>query len=130
MFPLWSSVRRAHPAQVPAGAPEVPGAHSMAGAVLKLGLLAVSLVAAVPGAASAQALGTMQVTARVRPGAPSWAGLAEAQTLARQVLFRPSGFGPHGRAEVRRAGLVQAHADFAPASGPRRLVITVDYPRN
>ena len=130
MFPLRPPIGRTRPGQALTGASQVPGRRSLTGTVFKLGLLVVFLAIAVPGAASAQALGTMQVTARVRPGAPSWAGLAEAQTLARQVLLRPWGLGPNGGGEVRRAGLVQAHADLAPATGPRRLVITVDYPRN
>jgi hypothetical protein len=93
--------------------------------MLQLGLLAVPLMAAFPGGASAQGLGTMQVTARVLPGRPVWGGLAEAQAAARQVLLS-SPAGP----EIRRAGLVQARAEFAPTAGQRRLLVTVNYPRN
>jgi hypothetical protein len=96
-----------------------------AGAMLRLGLLAVPLMVSFPGRASAQALGTMQVTARVLPGRPGWAGLAEAQILAREVLLSPA-----AGLYIRRAGLVQARAEFATTGGRRRLLVTVDYPRN
>ena len=96
-----------------------------AGAMLRLGLLTVPLMVSFPGWASAQALGTMQVTARVLPGRPSWAGLAEAQILAREALLSPAA----GR-EIRRAGLVQARAEVATTGGRRRLLVTVHYPRN
>jgi hypothetical protein len=96
-----------------------------AGAMLRLGLLAVPLMVTFPGWASAQALGTMQVTARVFPGRPAWAGLAEAQMLAREALLSPA-----AGSDVRRAGLVQARAELATTGGRRRLLVTVDYPRN
>jgi len=96
-----------------------------AGAMLRLGLLAVLLMVSFPGWASAQALGTMQVTARVLPGGPGWAGLAEAQILAREALLSPA-----AGSDIRRAGLVQARAEFAMIGGRRRLLVTVDYPRN
>jgi hypothetical protein len=83
------------------------------------------LAAASPDTASAQALGTMQVTARVLPGGPPWAGLRETQDLVERVQRSPS-----SGSETRRAGLVQARADVAPAAGRGRLLITVDYPRN
>jgi hypothetical protein len=67
----------------------------------------------------------MQVTARVHPGGPGWAGLAEAQALTRQVPLTSS-----GGAEIRRAGLVQARAAVASTGGRRGLLITIDYPRN
>ena len=96
-----------------------------AGAMLRLGLLAIPLMVSFPGWASAQALGTMQVTARVLPGRPAWAGLAEAQMLAREALLSPA-----AGSDVRRAGLVQARAELATIGGRRRLLVTVDYPRN
>jgi hypothetical protein len=96
-----------------------------AGAILRLALVTGPLAAGIPGGASAQALGTMQVTARVLPGLPAWAALREAQALAQQVLLAPLS-GP----EVRRAGLVQSRAELASTGGRRRFVVTVDYPRN
>jgi hypothetical protein len=83
------------------------------------------LMVSFPGWASAQALGTMQVTARVLPGGPGWAGLAEAHILAREALLSSvSG------SDIRRSGLVQARAELATTRGRRRLLVTVDYPRN
>jgi hypothetical protein len=67
----------------------------------------------------------MQVTARVLPGGPAWAGLTEAQVLGRQVLRSPA-TGLH----LRRADLVQARAELATTGGRRRLLVRVDYPRN
>jgi hypothetical protein len=96
-----------------------------AGSMLRLGLLAVPLMVSFPGWASAQALGTMQVTARVLPGRPGWAGLAEAQILAREALLSPA-----AGSDIRRAGLVQARAELSTTGGRRRLLVTVDYPRN
>jgi len=93
--------------------------------MLRLGLLAVPLMVSFPGWASAQALGTMQVTARVLPGGSGWAGLEEAQILAREALLSPA-----AGSDIRRAGLVQARAEFAMIGGRRRLLVTVDYPRN
>jgi hypothetical protein len=118
------------PAQTPAG-PAPTGAAAgtrrgcSAGAMLRLGLLAVLLMVSFPGWVSAQALGTMQVTARVLSGGPGWAGLAEAQVLAREALLSPA-----AGSDIRRAGLVQARAELATIGGRRRLLVTVDYPRN
>ena len=125
MFPPRLPLRRAPPDWSPASALAAFGAGAMASAIVKLGLLALLLTAALPGGASAQALGTMQVTARVLPGRPSWMGLAEAQVLVQSVdLTRPAG------SKVRRSGLVQARAELASAGERRRLLVTVDYPRN
>ena len=118
------------PAQTP-GVPAPTGAAAgtrrgcSAGALLRLGLLAVPLMVSFPGWVSAQALGTMQVTARVLSGGPGWAGLAEAQVLAREALLSPAAV-----SDLRRAGLVQARAELATTGGRRRLLVTVDYPRN
>jgi hypothetical protein len=67
----------------------------------------------------------MQVTARVLPGGAAWAGLAEAQSLARQVLLSPA-----ADSDMRRADLVQAKAELDSTGGRRRLLVRVDYPRN
>jgi hypothetical protein len=122
MFAPRSPLARTPTSPAPAGA--AAGGCS-AGAMLRLGLLVVSLMVSFPGWASAQALGTMQVTARVLPGRPAWAGLAEAQILAREALLSPA-----AGSDVRRAGLVQARAELATTGGRRHLLVTVDYPRN
>ncbi|HEY7615000.1 MAG TPA: hypothetical protein VH764_18545 [Gemmatimonadales bacterium] len=67
----------------------------------------------------------MQVAARVLPGGPAWAGLHEAQALAEQVLASSE-----GGLEIRRFGLVQTRAELASVDGRRRLLITIQYPRN
>jgi hypothetical protein len=113
---------------VPTGAPAGSRRGCSAGAMLRLGLLALPLMVSFPGGASAQALGTMQVTARVLPGRPGWAGLAEAWILAREALLSPAS--PAAISDIRRAGLVQARAELATTGGRRRLLVTVDYPRN
>jgi hypothetical protein len=117
------ALRSAGPA--PAGAAGHSPRGRSAGAMPRLGLLAALLMASFPGWASAQALGTMQVTARVLPGRPGWAGLAETQIVARKALLSPT-----AASDVRRAGLVQARAELATTGGRRRLLVTVDYPRN
>jgi hypothetical protein len=125
MFAPRSPLARAPSDRAPTGAAVSTRRGCSAGALIRLGLLAVPLMAAFPGWASAQALGTMQVTARVLPGRPSWAGLAEAQILARQALLTPS-----AGSDIRRPGLVQARAEVATTGGRRRLLVTVHYPRN
>lgn len=75
--------------------------------------------------ASAQALGTMQVSARVLPGRPGWAALAEARALAQGVLAQPA-----VTHLTRRRGLVQARAEVALAAGRRRLLVTIQHPHN
>jgi hypothetical protein len=97
---------------------------SRGSAIPRIGL-AVLLTAALPAGVSAQALGTMQVTARVIPGRPAWDGLSEARTLARAALLAPS-----TASGTRRADLVQARAEFNSSPARRRLMITVNYPRN
>jgi hypothetical protein len=125
MFTPGSPLARTPTSPAPTGAAPGTRRGCSAGAMLRLGLLAVPLMVAFPGWASAQALGTMQVTARVLPGRPAWAGLAEAQILAREALLSPA-----AGSDVRRAGLVQARAELATTGGRRRLLVTVDYPRN
>ena len=95
--------------------PSVPG----------LALLVTLLAAALPAGVSAQALGTMQVRARVLSGRPGWLALYEARSLAREVLLAPS-----SASDTRRSGLVRTRAELTPAAGRRRLLVTVDYPRN
>ena len=125
MFAPRSPLAQILPGPAAASAPAGTRRSRSAGGKLRLGLLALPLIVAAPAGASAQGLGTMQVTARVLPGRPVWAGLTEAQVLARQVLLSPSA-GP----EIRRSGLVQARAELASTGERRRLLVRVDYPRN
>src|SRR5687768_5268537 len=111
-----------HPASYRASgnAPAWPRRRLASGAALRLALLILPMAAAPLGGASAQALGTMQVTARVLPGLPSWAGVREAQALAERVQRAP-----FSGSEIRQGGLVRARVDVASAPGRRRLLITV-----
>ena len=106
--PLW------HPAPYRASgnAPTRPRRPLASGATLRLALLILPMAAAPPGGASAQAFGTMQVTARVLPGLPPWAGVREAQALAERARRAP-----FSGSEIRQAGLVRARVDVASASG-------------
>ena len=111
----------------PAGA--TTGRTCRAGGILRLaasvGLLALGL----PGTSSAQALGTMQVSARVVTASVSWTGLVEARAAARIAAGRLPGL-----ALVRRGGLVHATAQIQPSggrpSGPRLLIVTLQHPHN
>jgi hypothetical protein len=92
---------------------------------MQLALLLALLAAGAPGGVSAQAAGTMQVTARVLPAEAGWSGLAEARSLVRGVLEAPR-MAP----ATRRAGLVRTRAELAPINGRRRLLVTIHYPHN
>lgn len=98
---------------------------SRAGRIFRMAGLSGFLALGLPGAASAQALGTMQVTARVVPASAAWTGLAEAGVAARSVARQ----GP-GRPLIRRSGLVQARAEIRPSGGRRLLLVTIHHPHN
>jgi hypothetical protein len=110
-----------------AGAPV--GQRLQAGGILRtvasLGLLALGF----PGALSAQALGTMQIAARVVPASVAWTGLAEARLAARSAAEAQPGL-----ALIRRGRLVHATAEIHPSSGRagdrRRLIVTIQHPHN
>jgi hypothetical protein len=86
-----------------------------------LGLLVLGL----PATSSAQALGTMQVVARVVPASAGWAGLAEAKLTVQGIAaLHPN------QAFVRRGRLVQTSAVVRPSGGHRILSITIQHPHN
>jgi hypothetical protein len=85
------------------------------------GLLALGL----PETSAAQAVGTMQVSARVIPATTAWTGLSEAALAARAVAQAP-----RGRSVVRRAGVIATRAEIDPAGDRRHLVVTIHYPHN
>jgi hypothetical protein len=87
-------------------------------AALRLGGLSVLLAMGLSRQVSAQAIGTMQVTARVIPASASWAALTEAQEAARA----PS--------PVRRAGLTLTSVELQARGARRSLVVTINYPQN
>jgi|SRR5919109_1158914 hypothetical protein len=125
MFSLRYHIgRRSHGA---GSVPTIAGAvqTSRLSAFARAGVLPLLLLTSLPCRVSAQGLGTMQVTARVLPGGPAWAGLHEAHALARQVLSSPV-----ESPETRRAGLVHTRAEITSEGGRRRLLITVQYPHN
>jgi hypothetical protein len=86
-----------------------------------LGILALAL----PQASYAQALGTMQVTARVVPAPVAWTGLAEAGEAARSAVRDPSAM-----PVVRRGRLLQARAEIRDSACSGLLIVTVQHLRN
>jgi hypothetical protein len=106
-----------------------PAPNAGVGEFLRLAAMALLLALIAPNALSAQARGTMQVTARVLSGSTAWSGLALAGVSARAAAQdEPE------RPRTRRAGLVLARVEPAP-SGSRAgsrgpLVITIHHPRN
>ena len=108
-----------------AGVTAIPGQPSPAGQMLRLGPLVALFSAALPGGVSAQAFGTMQVTAHVVPAEASWGALTTAQTLAWELLSRPTG--PRA---LRGGEVARVEAAVAAGEGPPRLRVTIDYPRN
>jgi hypothetical protein len=75
--------------------------------------------------ASAQAVGTLQVTARVVSGTVAWAGLTEVRAAVEALSERAS-VGP----QVRRSGLLRTRAEVRITGGQGRVVVTVHHPRN
>jgi hypothetical protein len=100
-----------------------------AGRIFRMAALLGFLALGLPGTSSAQALGTMQVAARVVPAWVGWTGLAEARVAAQSAAARQS-----GRTYIHRAGLVHATAQIHPSSGPaggrRLLIVTLQHPHN
>jgi hypothetical protein len=111
----------------PAGA--TSGKLCWAGRILRMGASLGLLALGLPGTSSAQALGTMQVAARVVPASVGWTGLAEAGVAARSAAGRQPGL-----ALIRRGRLVHTTAEIQPASGrpgdPRLLIVTIQHPHN
>ena len=125
MFPSRFQSGRRSLGSVPGATVGRAGRTCRNGALRGLCLVTLLVAVARPSGVSAQALGTMQVTARVLPGGPGWAGISEARALARQV-----GSAPASHSETRHVGLVQARAEVASGQGRRRLLITIHYPHN
>ena len=117
------SLRRA--AGLPAPAARVHAAERPVGVVLRAvavcGLLALGL----PGTSSAQAIGTMQVGARVIPASAAWTGLSEAGLVARAAV----GAATHGPL-IRRNGLVRSATEIRAVGSRREVVVTLQHPYN
>jgi hypothetical protein len=90
-------------------------------APLALLLMGAALTSA-PSAAAAQSVGTLQVTARVRPAPSAWPVLAAAARLAARAEASPS-------APAVIVGLARLRVEEA-ASDPRTLRLRIDYLRN
>jgi len=116
---VLKSPGRTRPTAERAGTVGPPGGSLIR--LVLLGLLAVGL----PRMSYAQALGTMQVTARVIPGAVAWSGLAEAQAAARSAAGTRSWM-----PVVRRGRLVQARAEIRASAGLGLVVVTINHLRN
>lgn len=96
-----------------------------AGGILRMAMLLGFLALGLPGTSSAQALGTMQVAARVVSASVAWTGLAEARVAARSAAAQQS-----GRAFIRRAELVHVTAQIHRSTGRGLLIVTIQHPRN
>jgi hypothetical protein len=98
---------------------------SPAAGILRLAAVSGFLALSLPETSSAQALGTMQVTARVIPASVAWSGVAEAGLAARSVAQWNA-----GRPLIQRNGLVHTRAEIRPTESRPLLVVTVHYPHN
>ncbi|HWB40570.1 MAG TPA: hypothetical protein VG500_04890 [Gemmatimonadales bacterium] len=126
MFPVCSTLgSRSGSATTPtAHRPASAPAQRLAAAVRLAGLAAL-LSAGLPAEGSAQSIGTLQATARVVPAAASWEALEEARTAALLALQASEG-GPG----VRRTELVRTSAVLQGSGEGRRLLVTIQHPRN
>jgi hypothetical protein len=126
MFPAHFHIGVVHPPTAPIGSEISHGCRgAWSDALVRVAVPVALLAPGLPGGVSAQALGTMQVSARVLPGRPSWSGLSEAQGLARRLLQAPS-----SSPATSRTGLVRTRAELASVNGRRRLLVTIHYPHN
>jgi len=96
-----------------------------AGGVLRWTVLLGILGLAFPRTSYAQAVGTMQVTARVVPASVAWTAVAEAREAARSVVRDPSAL-----PVVRGGRLLQARAEIHDSTGPGLVIVTVQHLRN
>jgi KaiC/GvpD/RAD55 family RecA-like ATPase len=91
----------------------------------RIAILAGLLALGLPVTSSAQALGTMQVTAHVLPASAAWAGITLTAAAARSAIRSQSGL-PH----TSRDGLVHARSEIVESGGRRRLLVSIQYPHN
>jgi hypothetical protein len=120
---MRETARRRQAAAMAANAATAPAAFW--GSILPLAALASVLVLVTPGTASAQALGTMQVTARVVPASVAWSGLALAGAAARAVAAEKT-----EQPMSRRTGLVYVRVEPPPSGSGGPLIVTVHHPHN
>jgi hypothetical protein len=102
-----------------------PGRVLLACGILRMIPLLGALALGLPQTSSAQAVGTMQATARVVPASVAWAAMAE----GREAAHRAAGERP-GRYVLSRGGLLLTRAEIRPFGGRRLLIVTVHHPHN
>jgi hypothetical protein len=78
-----------------------------------------------PASSAAQAIGTMQVSARVVLATVSWLGVTEAASAARTVALDAG-----EQALVRRNGLVLSRAEVRGSDAHRLVLVTIQHPHN
>jgi hypothetical protein len=83
------------------------------------------LVLGLPGTASAQAIGTMRIGARVVPAGAAWTGLSEVEIAARLIASHPA-----AGVVVRRTGVLQTRAELIRSDHRSLLRITLQHPKN
>ena len=96
-----------------------------AGGILRLIALLGALAVGLQQPLSAQAPGTMQVTARVVPASVAWAGIAEGTEAARSAARERS-----GRHLVRRSRLFLTRAEIRSSGVRPLLIVTIHQPHN
>ena len=116
----------------PCGAAGLPGHAGRVHTAVRSGANSLRVVAVcallatgLPAICSAQAIGTMQVDARVVPAAAAWAGVAEAGLAARAAVGAPA-----DRLLIRRNGLVRAATEIRIVGSRREVLVTIQHPHN
>ena len=126
MFPPPLQIWLRQPLARPHASLRVARDRTCAGsAAVRLAGLILLLAVGLSQRAGAQASGTLQVTARVRPAAASWSALHEARAAVRALRREP-----FREPTVRRSGLVSTRTELQGAGSRRRLVVTLQHPRN
>jgi hypothetical protein len=125
MFPPPLHSRPAQAFEAAAGSPAPIRDWTAIVAGLRLAGSMLVLASASGQRVSAQSIGTMQVTARVIPATASWAALDEARVAIRW-LTRQEPEGP----TVSSTGVLRTRAEVQATGSRRRLIVTVDHPRN
>ncbi len=98
---------------------------ALADRFLRIAAVAGLLAGAFPAVASAQAIGTMQVTARVLPASDAWSGVSEAGLAAREAVRTPA-----GQPLIRRNGLILSSTEIRRAGDSRVVHVTIQHPHN
>jgi hypothetical protein len=105
-------------------APAAAGRLSWTGTAGRIAALVGLVALGVPTASAAQALGTMQVTARVLPASAAWAGIVAAGAAAQEAIQTQSGTSAYHNGLIRVRSEIRASKDY------RLVLVTIDYPHN